>query len=492
MKIIYIYESNQLTQLTKMITHTQNLRTQNTQNTQSTENLKNSEDNATSNKRIELDTQCNANSPNNQNNQNNRRARARHRNHNDDKYKAKAERIANMTPDKRAKFLERKQARDDFKLLPIEQQNEIKEKRKKQRELAKLEKDKRKAQNEIKKQERIANMSPERQIKLLQKKQARDDFNSLPISQKNAIKEQRKKERELVKLQKQNAKEQRIANMSLEKYKTYMARKSERDAFKNLSKDDKLLVRQQKAQERQKKAVERDEKKKAKMKIRLAKLGPEKLDAHLEKLAQREQLKTELKNLPKDVRKLRRKQLKEQKQKDKFDNMTLKKQQAYLEKQAQKDAFKQLPAEEQAAIKSQKKAEREARKERYTFLSNNWVQNIPNDISTLIVDGNNMRGGGPKRSSRNDILDLLDEFSNQNPRVKVICFFDHNPSACSSVNDIEIIFSKDVIADDRIVNLAEKESTVNYLVITCDRLLALRIIDLGGKVMRNKTFKATL
>lgn len=145
---------------------------------------------------------------------------------------------------------------------------------------------------------------------------------------------------------------------------------------------------------------------------------------------------------------------------------------------------------------------------RWMLLANSWTDQIPDNLELLIVDGNNLRGGGPKRISRDAVVELLSKRqwtnlvakqpngetseNSNNKKPRIVCVFDHEASNISNTGDIEIQFSKDVIADDVIAQLAEQNKDKSTLVVTCDRDLALRILDLGGKIMRNRKFESLI
>jgi len=164
-----------------------------------------------------------------------------------------------------------------------------------------------------------------------------------------------------------------------------------------------------------------------------------------------------------------------------------------------KDSSKETFKDERKVQRELRKAERMAKKARWDFLANNWSKpgSYPKNMDLLIIDGNNMRGGGPKRLSRNKVIEIVSSsLSNMNlDDARVIVTFDHEATKYEAPECFEILFSKDEIADDLIVRLVETEikakQDINVLVVTCDRGLALRILDLGKQVMRNKDFLGT-
>lgn len=248
------------------------------------------------------------------------------------------------------------------------------------------------------------------------------------------------------------------------------------------------------------------------------------------------------KRVERETRKSARQQVKA----ERFAQMTPERQAVVLERQQKRQLIMSLPLEDRKALRDQRKAEvaerlatrrmllpqaptsiseinvgpgilpeqqqafaqynetrrkerieaRDERIARWMLLANSWTDQIPDNLELLIVDGNNLRGGGPKRISRDAVVEIItkhqwtSETNNTKPRI--VCIFDHEASNIPNSGDIEIQFSKDVIADDVITQLAEQNKDKSTLVITCDRELALRILDLGGKVMRNRRFESLI
>ena len=165
-------------------------------------------------------------------------------------------------------------------------------------------------------------------------------------------------------------------------------------------------------------------------------------------------------------------------------------------KREQRDADPEWQAKRQArrALAKERKADpewqakREARralaKERkadYQRLAGSWTTVITEDVN-LIIDGHNMIDGNRMLKSK-----LLSELAGL--QRSLTCVFDHYPDSTTTATDtIKVIFSKDRIADDVIVEIANDKS----LVVTNDRLLAIRLLNLGAKVMRRRDFKPLL
>ena len=161
-------------------------------------------------------------------------------------------------------------------------------------------------------------------------------------------------------------------------------------------------------------------------------------------------------------------------------------------KKEKREALAKLSIEELKELKEEKKKLAQERRIQYSYLKENWSESIPNGLDHLIIDGNNMRGGGPRRHSRDTIIKHIHESISLDQNLKkstVTVWFDHKPAQYKTTPGIDVKFSHDQIADDLIV--AETQSKVpkkSVLTVTNDRGLALRILNLGGHVMRNKQF----
>lgn len=240
--------------------------------------------------------------------------------------------------------------------------------------------------------------------------------------------------------------------------------------------------------ERFRKREERLAKKEAKIKS----MSPTSQSKYLEKqefLAKRRQERSKM-------TKEERLEYKKQKIKDKLSQMTPERLAKYNEKQkikkANKDKFDEMSLEEKLEFKKQKQLEKLDKKLKYQYLTNNWSDEIPNDLGHLIIDGNNMRGGGPRRHSRDTIIKHIHQTMELNPQLQntnITVWFDHKPAKYTPIDKINVKFSHDEIADDLIVKETEeliKDKSV--LIVTADRLLAIRLLELGGLVMRNGKF----
>lgn len=287
--------------------------------------------------------------------------------------------------------------------------------------------------------EKRTELAAQRKAKQAEKKILKEAFRSLPENERKAIIEKRKKEKLERKAARVQSHQDRVAKMNPKKRQAFIERQKAREEFRALPKIQKDAIRKQKKATRLANKLDRQAKKQQKLADKLAKMSP-------------------------------------------------KRRQTFEEKKKAREEFKALPLNERMSIKKEKKDEREVKKERFRYLSKNWSTEFPKDLQLLIIDGNNMRGGGPNRFSRNDILDFIEkhEWSPNTPQM--FCWFDHNPSKYKVRDNIEVKFSNREIADDMIVKQVEENNDLSILVVTCDRGLALRVLDLGGKVMRNKSF----
>jgi len=281
------------------------------------------------------------------------------------------------------------------------------------------------------------------QIKTKMSNDIKNDYEIIPRSL-NLIKKQ---ERHNKKMEIQQDKQNRIESMSPTSYHKFEVRQKllseRRQMKKEMTKEEKSeykIKKQQERLKRQKKKLERKQEK-------LFNMTPEKLEKH---------------------------HLKQQK------------------KAAEKEAFLQITPEERQLIKAEKKAKVAERRARYKYLNQNWTATFPDNLGHLIIDGNNMRGGGPRRHSRDTIIKHINETIALSPELQnstITVYFDHKPAKYEPIDGITVKFSGDVIADDLIVNeTTETIKSKSVLVVTCDRLLALRLLDLNAHVMRNGIF----
>merc|ERR1719295_77244 len=181
--------------------------------------------------------------------------------------------------------------------------------------------------------------------------------------------------------------------------------------------------------------------------------------------------------------------------------------------------MKQIRREEKDVRKQEKKAKREEKKrvklEMKEKLTAARLSTLPpsgddSDESTLFihVDGYNligcdaecrkgMRGkrGGMKRS-RERLARLLQEqfmekVSAMNPGydIQLTLWFDGGKGQTEKYGDIQIAFSSaDQIVDDKLVQMFSGIGGGNFLVVTSDRNLTLRLHDVGVKVMKSGLF----
>ena len=288
--------------------------------------------------------------------------------------------------------------------------------------------------------------------------------------------------------------------------------------------------KRKKKEEKQKRKISARKKKEAE---RLAKLSPNSFDRYKKKRQIIEERREYKKSLSKSERKaynekqkeLRKKrkeeifQAKQQKIKESMKDLSpnskekkekrleekiRKKLLKKAEKEKEKERFNGLSPEEKKAEKEKKRKEKMERKMKWAYLNKSWLKKLPDNLDYVIVDGNNLRGGGPKRFSRSEVIahiSAIKESLNQLKKTKIIVMFDKKISKYDPIENVEVQFSGDKIADDVIINMIQKLNNVckpdqdissslgkKILVITCDRLFALRVLGLKQMVMRNKVF----
>jgi len=166
----------------------------------------------------------------------------------------------------------------------------------------------------------------------------------------------------------------------------------------------------------------------------------------------------------------------------------------FLERKATRDARRAQQLEFEVTETGKEAAAQ--RKEQWAYLAANWSTEMPADVAVLIVDGNNMRGGGPQRLSRTAVTTHVTQAVQACAKLhsaELICFFDHALAEHGPAQGMRVIYSGDTIADDKIVELVASfgpDRARQTCVVTCDRGLALRLLALGARVARNSTFNA--
>jgi len=272
-----------------------------------------------------------------------------------------------------------------------------------------------------------------------------------------------------------------------------------------LSDEEKL----KKEEAKRMKVLERDNK----LVERLAKMSPKRREIFEGKLKKKEDLRVKKKAMSKDELKEFRMNMKEERIErwnkkivDKMERMSDKQVAKLKDKlkliEEKRERLKGETDEEKIEYRRQKMVKSQEKNKRFTYLADNWTDELPVKVDHLIVDGNNLRGGGPKRKSRDDIIGRVAsvvEKCDQLRGANIICMFDKHIANYGKVDGIDVQFSGDVIADDVIVKMVKDYDGV-VLVVTCDRGLALRILDMNDnlseelseerryKVMRNKSF----
>jgi len=195
--------------------------------------------------------------------------------------------------------------------------------------------------------------------------------------------------------------------------------------------------------------------------------------------------------------KLKKKQERQEKKIQRIESMTPEKRECWetteAKRLAEKKRISEMTAEEFEAFRNRKKEIRAENTAMYKHVREHQTDEIPDDLDVLIVDGNNIRGGGPRRHSRDAILGYVEDTKRVLPileETEIVVWFDHKPKDYKPIDGIEVNFSGDIIADDRIVDRVDeiRKSGRNVMVITSDRELSHRILKLGGMVMRGGIF----
>jgi len=260
------------------------------------------------------------------------------------------------------------------------------------------------------------------------------------------------------------------------------------DQIELLSNDRNVTLKEVKRQERETQKQVRLQKKEAKVKA----MSP---DRQLRYQARQEEL-AKRRLTTKDLSKEEKRALRDERQLSKIKLMTPERLTKYLERQTkrqeQKDALSKLSIDELKELKRNKRVLADKRRDDYNHLKENLIETLPSNLGQLIVDGNNLRGGGPRRHSRDVILKHIQETIEIATTLKnsnITVYFDHKPAKYQAIANIDVKFSGDQIADDSIVEEAtELVKQKSVLVITNDRGLGIRLLALGALVMKNRQF----
>ena len=276
--------------------------------------------------------------------------------------------------------------------------------------------------------------------------------------------------------------------------------------FEGTETNTKNEEKQKRLKKRQDKKEARLRKRQEKLKLKISKMSCKQYDNYENRRKIIEEKRTYLNTLSKEEKKKYRQKQKEIKHRKKLERSAQKKeivkkprvkQSKFNDKTSRKsffrDKLKNMTAAEKRAFRSKKVDEARVKKQYYKYVSENWSDEIPLNIDYLLVDGNNLRGGGPNRKRRNDVIRHVSKVVIKSPQLantKVICVFDGNASNCDRMDNVDVQFSENRIADDIIINLIrEMPKNKKKLVITCDRMLAFRTLQLdNGHAMRNKYF----
>lgn len=284
----------------------------------------------------------------------------------------------------------------------------------------------------------------------------RESENTADLKSEVITKEDRKKRRrelndikKALRDDKMKLKLSKISPTRRAKLEEKIAERAERKAVYNMSSgDDKKHFKQINKEHRLKRKNDRLLRKAEILEIKLAKMSPMRAEQFLKKIKEREYKRQIVKNMTRDEKKI---------------------------------------------YKQKRKEARLENKKKWSFLADKWSTEIL-EVECLIIDGNNIRGGGPKRHSRDEVIQHVEKVVNHHEQLKntkVICIFDHKIATYTEVNKINVQFSGDQIADDVIVNTLVVPG-VDTMVITCDRELAHRLFQKNCKVMRNMEFMRTV
>ena len=248
-----------------------------------------------------------------------------------------------------------------------------------------------------------------------------------------------------------------------------------------------------------------------KLQIRLSKMSPNKRAIFEDKIAEKAERKILRNSLDrKDIDHLKQtaKEYRLKRNNDRFlkkmeareiklAKMSPQRAEQFLEKIKKRDqkreAIRNMTFDEKKTYKQERKEKRLESKKKWDILADNWTD-IISEVDCLIVDGNNVRGGGPKRHSRDEVIQHVAKIINNCEHLKntrTICIFDHHIASYIKVDGIDVQFSGDNTSDDVIVDKLVVPG-METMVITCDRELAHRLLQKNCKIMKNMTFMRTV
>lgn len=298
-------------------------------------------------------------------------------------------------------------------------------------------------------------------------------------------KKKEKWERKISKMspEEQNAAKERLRVKEVKKEKWKEMSKEERKAFNREQKEKRLLKKKERIEVQLAKLKLRSESDKQEQFVKKERKGNKKKRTDISK-EEKQKLKKELYE--------NKQKVKEAKRKAKWARMPPEKakiaEEVFEHKQKAKAHFQSLSESDKRKIRTE-------RKEQYEFVKKNWLPELEteicNEYDVIIVDGNNVRGGGPRRRSQQEIIDHTAKVVNKlGYSGTIIVMFDGNVRKYKSNESIdEVVFSSfGIEADDVIVQTVRDNPEKNYLVVTCDRGLAQRVLELKGKIIRNGTF----
>jgi hypothetical protein len=159
------------------------------------------------------------------------------------------------------------------------------------------------------------------------------------------------------------------------------------------------------------------------------------------------------------------------------------------ERRLKRDAVKNMTPDEKKIYDRERRKKHLEKTQKWNYVADNWSSDIV-DVDMLIIDGNNIMGGGPRRHSRDEVIQHIAKVVSHCTALKnaeVICIFDHYYKPYDKVNGLNVQFSGKKTSDDVIVDELVKPC-INTMVVTCDRGLAYRLLTKKCRVMRNMSF----
>jgi hypothetical protein len=163
------------------------------------------------------------------------------------------------------------------------------------------------------------------------------------------------------------------------------------------------------------------------------------------------------------------------------------------ERRAALRAEREAKAVQRHAGRALRDAARVERRTELDTLASSWEDSLPEGITRVIIDGENIAGGGPHRLPRASIVSLVDAFlcrssGLQHVDCALVCGRRGHPAWADSATqpNLRLVRSDDATSADTLVDLVRSADSV--LAVTSDRELALRLLAAGARVMRSGVF----